>query len=244
MTQIIAVINHSTVPDIARGLAAYVKAQNVQFQRDWAPAWKRHREVVVDVQCVESDETSMPAGSWPLRFFDDSDQAGVLGYHEVTNGVPDGKVFARTDVKFGLSPWVTASHEAIELAGDPLGTSVVSTGRGVWYAEEDGDPVEADRYGYLVEGVRLTDFVLPAWYKPKAKGPYDQRGVLSKPLSLAPGGYCQYFTQGSWHQVTAQTVSVADVSRVWVSTRFGRRVAPAEAAEAAEPVIMPVTPGE
>jgi len=51
---------------------------------------------------------------------DDSDQAGALGYHDLTSdGLPIGKVFAASDLKAGTSWTVTASHELLEMS--PLG---------------------------------------------------------------------------------------------------------------------------
>ena len=52
---------------------------------------------------------------------DDSDQAGALGYHDLTSaGLPMGKVFARTDLQNNLSWTVTVSHELLEILGDPM----------------------------------------------------------------------------------------------------------------------------
>ena len=51
---------------------------------------------------------------------DDSDQASALGYHDMTSeGLPLGKVFGTTNLKFGTNWTVTASHELLEMLGDP-----------------------------------------------------------------------------------------------------------------------------
>ena len=76
---------------------------------------------------------SRGAGGWVTS--DDSDQAGALGYHDVTDeGLPLGKVFAGTDRALGLEVSVTFSHELLEILGAPRSTAACSssatTGRG------------------------------------------------------------------------------------------------------------------
>lgn len=59
-------------------------------------------------------------GSWWLGIFDDSDVPGALGYHDVTNeGLPLGKVFAGTDIKYEANWTVALSHELLEMLADP-----------------------------------------------------------------------------------------------------------------------------
>ncbi|HXP45295.1 MAG TPA: hypothetical protein VN833_33940 [Candidatus Acidoferrales bacterium] len=59
-------------------------------------------------------------GSWWIVLLNDSDQANALGYHDLaTEGLPVGKVFAVSDLNAGTSSTVTASHELLELLGDP-----------------------------------------------------------------------------------------------------------------------------
>ena len=51
---------------------------------------------------------------------DNPDQAGALGYHEITSqGTPLGKVFAKLDLQSGASWTVTLSHELLEMLADP-----------------------------------------------------------------------------------------------------------------------------
>jgi hypothetical protein len=85
--------------------------------------------------------TQPPAGSWWLVLLDDSDQANALGYHDLTNeGLPIGKVFVASDLKAGTSWTVTASHELLEMLGDPnINLSVfvqTTTTAGTLYAYE------------------------------------------------------------------------------------------------------------
>src|SRR5579864_4698159 len=145
----ISVINESTVladADIAPAVAALKK----QVTNDFRPVWG------VDAELTMIGKTSQPpAGSWWLVILDDSDQAGALGYHDLTSeGLPLGKVFAATDLKFGSNWTVTASHELLEMLADPninLTVFVQSgSAAGRLYAYEVCDACENDQFGYLI----------------------------------------------------------------------------------------------
>ena len=59
-------------------------------------------------------------GWWQISVTDNPDQAGALGYHELTSrGTPLGKVFAGLDLQSGGSWTVTLSHELLEMLADP-----------------------------------------------------------------------------------------------------------------------------
>src|SRR6266852_514158 len=90
-----------------------VPALQAQVSNDFAPAWG----IDADVTFVPG---SQPApGSWALVIFDNSDQPGALGYHDLTvEGLPLGKVFAGTDIQYGLQWTITASHELLEMLAD------------------------------------------------------------------------------------------------------------------------------
>src|SRR5262249_22633336 len=150
--------------------------------------------------------SDVPSGAALCAILDDSDQAGALGYHDLTaSGQPLGKVFARTDQKYGLDVAVTLSHELIEMLGDPWINLVVEnadSSRG--YIRELCDAVEDDRLAYEIDGVKVSSCVYPTWFNPSApKGvKFDHGGVLSGPFTLAPGGYIGYqdLRAGAWHQ--------------------------------------------
>ncbi|PYT96210.1 MAG: hypothetical protein DMG38_24650 [Acidobacteria bacterium] len=92
-----------------------VDALQKQVDNDFGPAWG------VDAKLnFVPQGGAPPAGSWWLLMLDDSDQAGALGYHDLTSkGLPLGKVFAATDLKFGANWRVTTSHELLEMLADP-----------------------------------------------------------------------------------------------------------------------------
>lgn len=200
----VAVANRSTVlPDDQ--VKMIVAALQVQVDRDFQPAWQ--------IDCLVSlfaKGEPVPPDWWQLVFADDSDQAGALGYHELTPaGQPVGFVFAKTDRDYGVASSVTASHELLEMLADPwiCATALHQTSAmgGDVYALEVCDPCEADNLGYQIDGIQVSDFVLPAYFRDGATGPYDLRGAVKQPFGLAPGGYLSRFVQGQgWGQITAE----------------------------------------
>jgi hypothetical protein len=200
----IAVLNPSTVmsDDDVQALLPVMQKQVEQF----AEAWNADADLVF----VPTDETP-PEGSWWLSVLDNSDQAGALGYHDVTNeGLPLGKVFAGADLAHGYKVSVTFSHELLEILADPEINRCVflqrADGSGLIVAYESCDAVEADDLGYDIDGVTVSDFVTPQWFMPGFPGPYDYQEHCSKPLELRPGGYISVFDVtkgGGWQQVTA-----------------------------------------
>ena len=116
-----AVINSSTVLTDDDVLGA-VAALQTQVHRDFAPAWGIDAEVVGVAKGKKP-----PVGSWWLAVLDDSDQAGALGYHDVTNeGLPLGKVFAGTDLALSairdLAPGSYTAQVQIEASDGRLAT--------------------------------------------------------------------------------------------------------------------------
>src|ERR1051325_14894 len=110
----VAILNASTVLTDAQ-LAPVVAALAKQVLNDFGPVWG----IAANVTFVPKGSQA-PAGAWQLVVLDDSDQAGALGYHDLTkDGLPMGKVFARTDLNNHLSWSVTISHELLEMLGDP-----------------------------------------------------------------------------------------------------------------------------
>jgi hypothetical protein len=170
-----------------------------QAREHFAPAYGTDSQcaVVVGTAGVKSP------GDWPVYIYDDSDQAGALGYHQDIKGVPTGKVFAKTDLHYGLSVSVTLSHEILEMLGDPFAATAVQFSTSTWAAFEVCDAVEADVLGYTIDGVLVSDFVLPAWFVGGA-GPYSFKRHVTRPRTLAKGGYI-----GLWSQSTGWTQQVA-----------------------------------
>jgi hypothetical protein len=202
----VAVINASTVRTDAAVQAA-VPALHTQVHRDFLPAWG----VDADLTFVPKDHQP-PGGMWWLSILDNTDQAGALGYHDVTSeGLPLGKVFAGTDKQYGLSWTVTASHELLEMLGDPdINLSAfVQTGYNTasLYSYEVCDPCEMDEQGYEINGVKVSDFVYPSWFegfRQPGSTQFDHQKQINAPLKLLPGGYCSVMeipTGLGWYQI-------------------------------------------
>jgi hypothetical protein len=227
----VAIMNASTVVKDA-DVQAIIPALQTQVQRDFAPLWG------IDADLAWVPKGSAPAaGAWWLTVFDNSDQPGALGYHDVTTeGLPLGKVFAGTDIQYGNSWTTTCSHELLEMLADPEINLTVfvqpDDTSGTLYAYEVCDTCEADEFGYKIDGVLLSDFVYPAWFeasrKPKSTQ-FDYKNVITKPLELLKGGYIGVFdvTAGTgWQQRTPPGARLKAGTRPHVGSRRERRRTP------------------
>jgi hypothetical protein len=205
----VAVMNASTVLT-DNAVNAVVPALQTQVRDHFAPAWG----IDADLTFVPTGSQPM-AGAWWLVILDNSDQAGALGYHDVTNeGLPLGKVFAATSLLHGLQWTVTASHELLEMLADPEINLTVfvqsSARRGILYAYEVCDACEADEFGYQINNIQVSDFVYPAWFesfRQRGSTQFDHRQHLRRPFELLSGGYIGAFnvTAGSgWTQLVAR----------------------------------------
>jgi hypothetical protein len=154
-----------------------------------------------------------PVGSVPLLIVDNPDVANALGYHDVDpRGVPYGRVFVDPVLDNGgsalgdagdpsLSVSAVLSHEVLEWWYDPACNDWSDRGRSS-VAKELCDPVENDYY--LIDGVAVSNFVLPAWFNPLDKrGPWDRLGRLFGPFTMTHGGYWIEMADGGVRQVFA-----------------------------------------
>jgi hypothetical protein len=165
-----------------------VLALQAQVSNDFAAAWG----IDAEVKFVAGNQAE--PGSWALVIFDNSDQPGALGYHDLTaDGLPLGKVFAGTDIQNGLQWTITASHELLEMLADPdidLTVFVQPNDQsGRIYAYEVCDACEADNYGYAINGTMVSDFVFPAWFESFA--PRAARSLTSRIKSRSRSTCCR-----------------------------------------------------
>jgi len=103
----IAVINESTaIAD--RDVQSMLGAFEQQWNKDIGPIWG-----LQPASFAFAAKGQAPApGAWWLVFLDDSDQAGALAYHDLTDeGLPLSKVFVRTILADHASISVGATHE-------------------------------------------------------------------------------------------------------------------------------------
>jgi hypothetical protein len=227
----ISVINESTVladTDVAPVVAALQK----QVTNDFGPVWGTAAQL-----SVVPKGSQPPSGSWWLVLLDDSDQANALGYHDLTSeGLPIGKVFAASDLKAGTSWTVTASHELLEMLGDPNINLTVfvenSNTAGVIYAYEVCDACEDDSLGYQIDNVLLSDFVYPSWFesfRTEGSTQFDRMNKMQNPFQLLTGGYIGIYNVNSgsgWQQQTAEKRPTNVLHRGAVGTRRERRTVP------------------
>ena len=129
---------------------------------------------------------------------------GVGLSHLTKEGLPLGKVFAKSDIDNGYIWTVTASHELLEMLGDPdikLTAFVQKTNdSGRLYAYEVCDACEADKFGYKIGGTLVSDFVYPAWFesfRKKGSTQFDYGKRIKAPFQLLSGGYIGVFDVGS-----------------------------------------------
>jgi hypothetical protein len=226
----ISVINESTIL-ADTDVAPVVTALQKQVTEDFYPVWGVNAEL-----STVTKGTQPPTGSWWLVLLDDSDQANALGYHDLTSeGLPIGKVFAASDLKAGTSWTVTASHELLEMLGDPninLTVFVQNTNTaGILYAYEVCDACEDDSFGYKIGDVTVSDFVYPAWFenfRTEGSTQFDRMNKMRDPFQLLAGGYIGMFNVNSgsgWVQKTDQR-STTTLHRGAVGTRRERRTVP------------------
>ena len=208
----IAVIDAST--DLAGvNLAPVVAALQVQMDRDVGPLWG-----ITTGLTLVAPGAQPPAGAWQLVLLDDSDQAGDLGYHELTaDGLPLGRVFVRTDHVDGLNWTVTASHEMIEMRINAHLDKVKAFGvGGTVTAIEACDAVEDEQYAYDINGVQVSNFVTPAYFSGGGK-PWDFRRLLTGPCpTMLPGGYLSVCgPDGQWTERFAEESNGVDRARLY-----------------------------
>lgn len=222
--------NSSTILSDAEVVAAIPNLQ-IQISRDFAPIWG----VDADLSFAAAG-APVPPGAWQIGVFDNSDQAGALGYHDLTPaGLPLAKVFAATDRQNNSSWTVTASHELLEMLGDPDINlcALLQIGLEIsFYAYEVCDACEADEHGYDINGTLVSDFVYPAWFegfRQPGSTQFDHQNKIAKPFELLPGGYVSVFDvsyNNGWYQIYPPQAKMKYQSRANVGSRRERRGIP------------------
>jgi hypothetical protein len=192
--QRIAFLNHSTDPKVTTVLLQEIAAAcERQLHEHYAPFWQSAGIPVTALLFAQEAKSTDAL----VVVFDHADQAGVLGYHDVTPaGLPYGRVFLSpilesggTCLTGGNSLSCTLSHEVLEAVGDPYCNWWAEMGPkfpGLEEALELCDRVEGD--SYEIDRVSVSNFLGPRAFR-HGTGPYDWLTFLHSPWELRPGGY-------------------------------------------------------
>lgn len=199
MTISIAVMNESdSITDDQ--VRAMLGALETQWNRDLITAWP-----VEPAKLTFVEKDILPhADEWWLVFLDNSDQAGALAYHDLTNdGQPISKVFVHTILADGDPVSVGTSHELLEMAVDPWLSAAFQDQTGRFWSGEIADPVEDKDYGYDIGGILVSDFVTPNWFGHQhPTKAIDFCAHAGAAFSILPGGYAQWWSQTrGWQQI-------------------------------------------
>lgn len=217
----IAVINESTAisdADVHNMLPAF----DQQWNKDLDSVWGVEAATFTFVPRAQAPAS----GAWWVVFLDDSDQAGALAYHDLTNeGLPISKVFVKTILADNASVSVGATHEICEMAVDPWLNSAYQDPQGVFWAGEVCDPVEDDQYGYQIGGILVTDFVTPNWFAHQhAHSNIDFKGHALAAFEVLSGGYAQKFDSlRGWQQITGPKAMSSKRAQAAPGSRRERR---------------------
>lgn len=172
-----------------------------QAVRDFCPIW----QIPASVDAFDKLK-DVPVGYWPLIVRDDIGEPGAAGVHMDKNGQPFSLI------QYSDSWSLTASHEMLEMLGDPWGNRLVAgqspkKGQGVVeFLVEVADPPEAPENAYTINGLLVSDFLTPHFYDPvTAPGVrYSFSGKLDGPRKVLKGGYLSWRDPVSdhwWQQV-------------------------------------------
>jgi hypothetical protein len=202
MKPIVAILN--TCPQISFDeLTRVVAAMQIQVSRDLRPHW----DVDADLLPIKT-LAEKPNSAWLITIQPTIDE-NLYGYHSVNaQGVPYAVL------RYQPNWTLTLSHETCETLVNPF-TDRLMNGEffnqlsdtdptnDVQYLVEVSDPSQGPNDGYEINGVKVSDFFLPAYYdlyKTPGKK-YSFTGAITAPLSLAVGGYVSFKNRaGQWFQ--------------------------------------------
>lgn len=209
----VACINKATV-DLGVDFDKLTAALQKCYDEHFLPVWGYPLKLYNTKKARRSD--------WQLVYFDDAEEAGLFGYHDLTkDGQPVSMVYVRTTLEAGELVSVTACHELFEMAIDPIANLWAEDDDGIEYAYEMCDAVEEDTFS--VDGIKMSNFVHPAWFEPFKHPPgtkFDHLGLLKKPFSMSKGGYVIIKKNGKVKEIFA---SKAKRKRFAREHRMGHR---------------------
>ncbi len=194
MPPTIAIVQRSTLVADAE-LQPVAAAIQRQLDEHLAPSCGAGGRLVVVAR-----DAAAPPDAWPILVVDDyPSPPSLLAAHEA-HGSPRGWV-AVARARGQQTAWsALLSHEVCEMVVDPWANLCVQAGPAI-YSLEVCDPVEGQTYA--IDGVAVSNFVLPSWFRQGAAGPWDFQHSLVAPLTMARGGYLSSSRVGDWNQTHA-----------------------------------------
>ena len=172
-------------------------ALNRQIEEDFEPIWQKSTTVAV--------KTVAPDTGWYIELKPELPRPDAGGFHqtrlELEDGVPVLVPYALIDLSLvnqDPGKWsAAASHELLEMLVDPLGDyysdpvpapETFTNSTQVRYLIETCDPCALSFYE--IDGVTVSDFVLPAYFEPSDGGAakYSKTGKITQPRQVMKGG--------------------------------------------------------
>ena len=198
----------------------------VQLDRDVSPSWGGSYSVRAGVA------GSIAPGEIVFAIVDVLPGApGAIAYHDVDGNAAPVAYLALSTCSTLDDVSIAISHELCETAGDAGCNLWADDGRGTEWARELCDAVESS--SYEIDGVRVSDFVLPAFFVTNAHGPYSYTESVGGPraalvpFGTAPGGYqIKRDSTGQTVQVNGTRHPMRAAKTAHWSSRFARRLHP------------------
>ena len=173
-------------------LESVLPAFQTMVSRDLAPAWGQDAVLTDDPSARASAEMT-------VVLQDNVECLFCLGYHDLVKGKPIAYVGVGTSADYGEAWPLTATHELEEMLVDPwINRGAQVNGR--WWLVEVSDPVESGAFAYFIDGVPISDFILPSWYV--GPGAVDFTRGLHKHLQIGKHGYAVWWDPfRGWHPI-------------------------------------------
>ncbi len=205
---IVSVINMTNGIRSDTEVQAAIRAINRQLAEDFEPYWGFGGMLRLEGRAVKSRRLlsqSDMRGDAVLYLTDMINRDGMAGFHDRNHpGIPYGVIYLELSHKLEEAWTTTFSHEALELIADPQANLLVQgphplkPRRRVYHWFEMCDAVQSE--SYKIDGVRVSNFVLPLYFTPDAErgGRNDflgtkRDGRTLKSFGANLGGYIGFF---------------------------------------------------
>jgi hypothetical protein len=187
----------------------------IQFSEDWS---------MQPYTVIYSGKVEPATSGSSIRLYLTTDTTKVLpgtyGFHNApdANGVSTafisvGQILSDVDLNGifmpkagGIAVSSVASRELLEMITNPLGNkasvanvTINGTIESKTILVEICDPVFDNYYNITSSqgtGVQLANYILPTWFIPGSKGPYDRMNTLTTPFELSSTGYWNLIENG------------------------------------------------